>query len=350
MLELAHPWALLLLPLPLLMRLLPHHREQRDSVKVPFFATLLELSGEPPRQGAMVPRRRRAQTLLVCLMWLALVAAASKPEWVGAPVEQQREGRDLMVAVDLSGSMETRDFTLPGENGSEGERVNRLRAVKYVLGELASQREADRLGLIVFGSAAYLQTPFTADRAVWSQLLAETEIGMAGQSTVFGDAVGLAIKLFRDSDTDNRVLIVLTDGNDTGSRVPPVDAAKVAAAEGVRIYPVAIGDPAAAGEEALDMKTLRRVARITGGRDFQALDRDSLEQASQTIGELEPALYETVSFRPRHSLHWLPVALVALCYGLYHGWAALALWHRGGRRGWHRGRHRGDTRELIDAP
>lgn len=329
MLEFAQPWALLLLPLPLLMRRLPPHREQRDSVRVPFFRSLLELSGEPPRRGAQVPRRRRAQALLVTLMWLALVAAACGPEWVGPPLEQRREGRDLMVAVDLSGSMETRDFTLPpAAPGEAGKRVDRLRAVKYVLGELAARRAGDRLGLIVFGSAAYLQTPFTADSAVWSRLLAETDIGMAGPSTVFGDAIGLAIKLFRDSDTDNRVLVVLTDGNDTGSRVPPVEAARVAAAEGIRIYPIAVGDPAAAGEEALDLKTLRRVAEITGGRDFRALDRASLEQASRTIDALEPELYETVSFRPRHSLHWVPVAAVALCYGLYHGWAALTLWRR----------------------
>ncbi|MBN7797854.1 vWA domain-containing protein [Parahaliea mediterranea] len=323
MLELVHPWALALLPLPLLMRWLPAHREQRDSVKVPFFQTLLALSGERPREGAQVLRRRRLQTLLVASMWLALVAAASKPEWVGEPIEQQREGRDLMVAVDLSGSMETRDFTLP-----DGERVDRLEAVKYVLDRLARQRDSDRLGLIVFGSAAFLQTPFTPDQNVWSQLLAETRIGMAGQSTVFGDAIGLAIKLFLDSGSEHRVLVVLTDGNDTGSRVPPVDAARVAATEGIRIYPIAVGDPAAVGEDALDMQTLERVAQLTGGRAFQALDRASLEAASRTIAALEPALYETVSFRPRHSLHWLPVAAVSLLYGSYHGWAALLVWRQ----------------------
>ncbi len=323
MLEFVHPWALLLLPLPLLMRLLPAYREQRDSVKVPFFQVLLNLSGQRPRTGAEVPQRRALQSLLVSLMWLALVSAACKPEWVGAPVEQQREGRDLMVAVDLSGSMETQDFTLP-----DNSRIDRLQAVKYVLGELAQQRRSDRLGLIVFGSAAYLQTPFTAEQSVWSQLLEESRIGMAGQSTVFGDAIGLAIKLFQDSDAPHRVLIVLTDGNDTGSRVPPVDAAKVAAAEHIRIYPIAIGDPAAAGEEALDIETLDRVAEITGGKSFQALNRQALEAVSQTIGELEPAIYESVSFRPRHSLHWVPVALVSICYGTYHGIIALARWRR----------------------
>ena len=321
MLELAHPWALLLLPLPILMRLLPAYKESRDSVRVPFFNKLVELSEQRPDTGAMILRRDRAQRFLVSFMWLCLIVSATKPQWIGPPIEQQKSGRDLMIAVDLSGSMETRDFTLPN-----GNTVDRLQAVKQVLEDLAKQHASDRLGLIVFGDAAYLQTPFTDDHQVWTQLLAETEIGMAGQSTVFGDAIGLAIKLFKENNSDNRVLIVLTDGNDTGSTVPPVDAAKVAAANAIRIYTIAVGDPASAGEEALDMDTIKRVSQVTGGQDFQALDQQALRSAYQTIGELEPELYETVSFRPRQSLHWAPLGLALLLYTLYHGWA---IWRTG---------------------
>lgn len=321
MYELAHPWALALIALPLLMRLLPAYRESRDAVRVPFFNKLLELSEQRPQSGAMILRRDRFQLFLVGFMWLCLVLAAAQPEWVGAPVEQQKSGRDLMVAVDLSGSMETRDFELP-----DGDTVNRLQAVKQVLNELAQQRAMDRLGLIVFGSAAYLQTPFTDDHIVWAQLLAETEIGMAGQSTVFGDAIGLAIKLFRQSASDNRVLIILTDGNDTGSTVPPKDAAKVAAAYDIRIYTIAVGDPASVGEEALDLETLERVAELTGGQTFQALDQQELQLAYQTIAELEPDLYETISFRPRQSLHWLPISVAMIFYTLYHGFGNWRTW------------------------
>lgn len=315
MYELAHPWALSLVLLPLFMRMVPAYRESRDSIRVPFFNKLVELSEQRPGSGAVILRRDRVQRMLVAFMWLCLVLAAAKPEWVGAPIEQQKSGRDLMIAVDLSGSMETRDFTLP-----TGATANRLEAVKQVLAELAEQRASDRLGLIVFGSAAYLQTPFTDDHAVWKQLLAETDIGMAGQSTVFGDAIGLAIKLFRDSDSDNRVLIVLTDGNDTGSTVPPIDAAKVAAAHGIRIYTIAVGDPASAGEEELDIDTISRVSEVTGGQHFQALDQQELQRAYQSIAALEPRLYESVSFRPRHSLHWLPVGIAMVLYTLYHGY------------------------------
>jgi Ca-activated chloride channel homolog len=321
MIELVHPWALALLLLPLLMRPLPAYRESRDSVKVPFFDKLVELSKLRPQTGAMILPRDRAQRFLVNFMWLCLVLAAAKPQWIGPPIEQQKSGRDLMIAVDLSGSMQTRDFTLP-----DGRTVDRLEAVKQVLAELADQRASDRLGLIVFGSAAYLQTPFTDDHQVWEQLLAETEIGMAGQSTVFGDAIGLAIKLFKESESDNRVLIILTDGNDTGSTVPPVDAAKVAATYDIRIYTIAIGDPASVGEEALDTATIERVSEVSKGRDFQALDRDQLRQAYQTIGELEPELYETLSFRPRQSLHWVPVALSLCLYLIYHSLGAWQTW------------------------
>ncbi len=325
MFELVHPWALLLLPLPLLMRLLPTYKESRDSVRVPFFDKLVELSQQRPVTGAMVLRRDRAQRVLVNLTWLCLVLSAAKPQWIGPPVEQQKSGRDLMVAVDLSGSMEARDFTLP-----DGRTVDRLEAVKAVLAELSTQRASDRLGLIVFGDAAYLQTPFTDDHDVWSQLLAETEIGMAGQSTVFGDAIGLAIKLFQESNSDNRVLIMLTDGNDTGSTVPPVDAAKVAATADIRIYTIAIGDPATVGEEALDLDTIGRVSEVSGGQVFQALDQEALQRAYREIGQLEPELYESISFRPRQSLHWLPIGVALLLYTVYHGYGTWRTWREWG--------------------
>lgn len=322
-LELVHPWALVLLALPLVMRLLPAYKESRDSVRVPFFDKLVELSEQRPDTGAMILRRDRAQHFLVGFTWLCLVVAAAKPQWIGPPIEQQKSGRDLMIAVDLSGSMETRDFTLPN-----GETLGRLEAVKRGLENMANQRSTDRLGLIVFGSAAYLQSPFTDDHLVWAQLVADTEIGMAGQSTVFGDAIGLAIKLFKESDSDNRVLIMLTDGNDTGSTVPPIDAAKVAATFDIRIYTIAIGDPATIGEEALDVDTIRRVSEVTGGQDFQVLDREELRKAYQAIAELEPELYETISFRPRQSLHWAPVGLAVSLYLIYHSLGAWRVWRQ----------------------
>ena len=305
----AMPWAFLLLPLPLLMRRLAPYREAQSAVRVPFFERLLEASQARRERGAMIPDRRRSQRILVVLMWLALVVAVAKPQWVGDPVELQKAGRDLMIAVDLSGSMETQDFT-----NKNGDQVDRLVAVKSVLKRLADERPGDRLGLIVFGNQAFLQSPFTEDHKTWSTLLDETRIRMAGPSTALGDAVGLAIKLFRDADTENRVLLVLTDGNDTGSMVPPIDAARVAASEQIRIYPIAVGDPSAVGEEAIDKDTLSRMADVSGGQAFEALDREQLDEVFQLLDTLEPSVFESVTFRPQVDLHWLPLTLIVFIY------------------------------------
>ena len=308
-LEFANSWAFWLLPLPILMWWIPPYKETKDAVIAPFFERLLEASNAKRERGAMVLARRNTQRFLTLLMWVALVFAASKPIWLGAPIEQQKAGRDLMVAVDLSGSMEIEDFS-----SESGERVNRLDAVKNVLRRLVAERSGDRLGLIVFGNAAYLQSPFTEDHDTWLTLLEETRTRMAGPSTVFGDAIGLSIKLFDASDTEHRVLLVLTDGNDTGSTVPPVDAARVAARYNIKIYPIAIGDPAAVGEDAIDMATLNRVAEVTNGKAFIAEDREALQEVFELLGKLEPSVFEQISFRPKVDLHWLFVALLLSAY------------------------------------
>lgn len=310
MLEFTSPWAFVLLAMPLLVRwLTPPHRESQDSLQVPYFQRLVLLSGETPRSGASVLGRRRLQAIISVIGWCLLVAAAARPEWVGDPVKVEKSARDLMLALDLSGSMDAKDFR--DENSKP---MNRLAAAKLVLEDFAAQRDGDRLGLIVFGNAAYLQAPFTDDLTTWLTLLKESEVAMAGQSTALGDAIGLAISLFQASETANRVLIVLTDGNDTGSRVPPVDAASIAAANNVTIYTVAVGDPLTIGEEALDLETLETIARKTNGASFQALDAAALQNAYDEINRLEPAQYDSLSYRPRSSLFHFPLALFAILY------------------------------------
>ncbi len=310
MIELTSPWALLLVLIPLLVRFIfPAHKQSRDSVQVPFFARLVSLSGETPSMAASILQGRRIQTLALCISWACLVLAAAGPEWVGEPIEVKKSARDLMVAVDLSGSMEAEDFIT-----ADGKKVNRLQAVKSVLDEFSKRRDSDRLGLILFGSAAYLQVPFTTDRDTWLTLLNESEISMSGPSTAMGDAIGLAISHFENSATEHRVLLVLTDGNDTSSRVPPIDAARVASAHHVKVYTIAIGDPATVGEEAMDVETLQKVAEITHGAYFEALDREALESAYKHIDALEPQLYDTLSYRPRHSLFHYPLAVIAMLY------------------------------------
>jgi Ca-activated chloride channel family protein len=320
MIDFVYPWAFTLLALPLLVIwLVPVYKQTKSSVQVPYFTRLVNASGEKPQKGAVVINRNHVQRFITAVGWLCIVTAIAKPELIGPPILKQQSARDLMIAVDLSGSMEVEDFTT-----LNNETINRLEAVKLVLSEFVQGRTSDRLGLILFGDAPYLQAPFTNDIETWLQLLNETEIGLAGQSTAFGDAIGLAISVFENSlsedDTvhqksiDNRVLIVLTDGNDTSSSVPPIDAAKVAASYNIKIYTIAIGDPEAFGEDKVDMDVLNKISELTGGTTYQALNRAELNTVYKEIDLLEQQQFESLSFRPKTSIHYYPIAFAFVLY------------------------------------
>ncbi|WP_281223547.1 vWA domain-containing protein [Photobacterium sanguinicancri] len=330
--EFVHPYSFLLLPLPLLVYwFIPAYRTKKTAIKIPFFDTLMAVLGETPNQGASQLTPSWWQRVILIISWLLVITALAKPMILGKPQVREQFGRDVMVVVDLSGSMAETDFVATQDNPEKGiqagQRISRLAAAKQVLTDFANTRQGDRLGLILFGDAAFLQTPFTADQQAWLDLLQQTDVAMAGQSTHLGDAIGLAIKVFdqtyiQDQDQDQdpsqpareKVAIVLTDGNDTGSFVEPIEAAKVAGAKGVRIHMVAMGDPATVGEQALDMNTIKRVAALSGGQSFQALNQSELEQAYATIGELEPALYEATTYRPKQTIHHYLISAVVVIY------------------------------------
>jgi Ca-activated chloride channel family protein len=308
MLQFGFVWAFALIPAPLfILLLLPAYKERRTGVRTPFFRRMTRSLGLEPEPGAVVPRRNLAQWLLAPVVWGLLVTAVARPVWVEDPIERQQAARDLMLAVDLSGSMDTRDFFT-----ADDERISRLAAVRSVLDEFIARRGGDRIGLIVFGTAAYIQAPFTLDHDLVRLLLAETEVAMAGPQTMLGDAVGVAIKHFDAAETRDRVLVLLTDGNDTGSRVTPRKAAELAADHDITLYTVGVGDPASAGEAPLDAETLRSMSNATGGEFFTAADRDELATIYAQIDELEPEQLEVLSYRPRRQLfHWpLGAALV----------------------------------------
>lgn len=303
MLELAYPWVLLLLPAPLLaLWLLPIYREPRRGLRLPFFNQLAEAIGEVPAPGALVMRRGWLQWMVALLVWGLTLTALSRPQWVEDPIVRIDPARDLLMAVDLSGSMDTRDFVDP-----DGSRMDRLSAVKLVLGDFINRRAGDRLGLIVFGQAPYMQAPFTLDHDLVRLLLDESRVGMAGPQTMLGDAIGLAIKHFEHAETERRVLVLLTDGNDTGSRVPPGRAAEIAGERGIAIYTIGVGDPEAAGEAPLNVELLERIARGTGGAFFRADDRAQLEAVAAAIDVLEPSEVEVLSYRPRLPLFFWPL-------------------------------------------
>jgi Ca-activated chloride channel family protein len=206
--------------------------------------------------------------------------------------------------------MEAKDFTAP-----DGEKIDRLTAVKSVIDEFLERRQGDRVGLIVFGNAPFVQVPFTQDLDACRILLEETTVRMAGPRTVFGDAIGLGITLFERSEVEDRVIIALTDGNDTGSTVPPAEAAKIAKDQDVMIHVIGVGDPTTTGEDALDEDALTTVASTTGGQYFHANDRDELESIYTELDRIDSRDIESESYRPRRDLFYWPLAamLVLSC-------------------------------------
>lgn len=328
MLHFAYPWLfLLLLPLPwLVRRFLPPRLQTVLAVHVPFVDRILKAGGSHSITREAVQTMGRL--LVPTMIWLLVVIALARPQWLEAPISRDQPTRDLLLLVDLSGSMHQEDFT-----NMKGNKVDRLQAVKEVLGEFLLRRQGDRVGLVVFGSAPFLQAPFSTDLNLVKQLLEETAVAMAGPRTAFGDAMGLGVTLFAQSDAPAKTIIALTDGNDTESQVPPVEAARVAHERGIRIYTVAIGDPTTVGEEKLDQTTLRSVAEATGGSFFFAGNRQNLETIYQQLDALETRQVKVVSYRPRRDLFYWPI-LLALLLSLGEQAIKLLRWHptRAGRR------------------
>jgi len=306
--SMAWPWLLLLAPLPWLLRLLLPASPSGDlqALRVPWFSAVAG-----GKAGWM---RRPWLALVAALIWLLLLFAASRPQWIGEIESLPVSGRDLLLAVDISGSMDTQDMIL------NKTAVNRLKVVKRVAGEFIKRRHGDRVGLILFGSRAYLQTPLTFDTETTATLLDESEIGLAGRETAIGDAIGLAVKRLRDDAASDRVLVLLTDGANTSGEVQPLQAAEFAARDGLTVYTVGVGademmvqdffgsrvvNPSAD----LDEDTLRTIAEQTGGRYFRARDAKGLEKIYEILDELEPVESDVEIIRPVDELFYWPMGL-----------------------------------------
>jgi Ca-activated chloride channel family protein len=311
MISLAFPYALLALPLPyLLWRFAPPYRSRTPALRLPFFRQLTAAAGVEAGPGATELRRTRLQGIAAIAIWLCLVTAMARPEQLGEPIQIESAGRDLILAIDISGSMDTVDMAT-----ESGPPEQRLAVVQRVVRQFVAEREGDRVALIAFGSNAYLQAPPTEDLETVTTLLDQTQVGMAGPHTALGDAIGLAIRTFETSEVDDRLLVLLTDGNDTASAMSPVSAAAIAADRGVQIITVAVGDPDATGEDRVDLATLRSIASSTGGASYYATDSDALADIYAQIDALAPRDVQVISQRPRSPLaHWLLAA--ALLIGL----------------------------------
>lgn len=314
MYRLDYPWLLALLPLPLLIWWLwPPYREDQESVRVPFFEGMTRMAGLQPSPGSVVLKSNWFQRMGAALCWALLVLAAARPEFVEPPIQRIESGRDMLLALDISQSMEAADYRAPN-----GKLIPRVDAVKQVVADFIRKRTGDRIGIILFGAAAYPQAPLTLDHEACLALLDQTEAGMAGPRTMIGDAIGLAIKLFDSSKAKERVLILLTDGNDTGSRMPPGKAADIAKSKGVLIHTISIGDPSATGEDRVDLKAMRDIASRTGGRMFEGQDQGQLEQVYATIDKITPQNFKTLSYRPHRPLFLYPLAAATTILLAYH--------------------------------
>jgi len=313
MIDFLWPWMFAALPLPLVTRYLLRPQQLDDAaLRVPSVARFDAVALS--RRG--LQRSRWIALVLAWLAWTCLVAAAARPQFTGEPISLPSTGRDLMLAVDISGSMNTEDMEIGGHT------ENRLAAVKDVVTDFITHRTGDRVGLILFGTNAYLQAPLTFDLATVEELLDEAPVGIAGGKTAIGDAIGLAVKRLRTRPTGSRVLILLTDGANNVGEVPPEKAAELARAEGVRIYTVGVGAeelkvPGFWGEIGgrivnpsadLDAKSLQQIADTTGGRFFRARDTKELSQIYDLLDAIEPAQQDARTFRPVKALFFYPLA------------------------------------------
>jgi Ca-activated chloride channel homolog len=309
MITLDWPWVLAALPLPWLSRWLPPVRETFGAaLRLPFYP---ELQVEATTGAKHHPWLR---LLIAVLAWVLLVLAAARPQWVGDPMGLPVAGRDLMLALDISGSMAEEDYEL------NGRAVSRLAAVQAVASDFVQRRNRDRLGLILFGTQAYLQTPLTFDGATVATMLKDAVVGLAGRETAIGDAIALGVKRLLEQPEGNRVLVLLTDGANTTGSLDPLDAAKLAAQAKVRIHTIGMGGGDVGirtvfgirlmrqGSDA-DPATLKQIAQITGGRFLSATNSEQLEAVYAELDRLEPNERAQQTYRPQRALFVWPASI-----------------------------------------
>jgi len=322
-LQFATWWAVFFLPLPwLVYRFIPAASNTGAALKVPFYDAVHQMQGRSRLRGG------KGRSIWMTLCWLLLIIAAMRPQLIGQNHDVPVSGRDLMMAVDVSGSMKARDMYF------QGQQQDRLTAVKRVAGEFIRQRVGDRIGLILFGTRAYLQAPLSLDRETVNLLLQESAIGIAGEKTAIGDAIGLGLKRLKDRPGSDRVMILLTDGANTAGVTHPVEAARLASVAGLRIYTIGVGaGPVgfqggissflrASGH--LDEEVLKAIAEQTGGRYFLATDANSLESIYRLIDQLEPVAEEESNLRPVKELFYWPLACVLILTMLWAARSALS--------------------------
>ncbi|MNS55290.1 von Willebrand factor type A domain protein [compost metagenome] len=303
------PWAYWLLPVPLIVWLLyPPKKYKAASLRFPSFDRLHEASGIRTKKGTRILHRSLLQFISMWVVWVLIIVAFADPRLIGKPDKKIITSRSFLITADISNSMGTTDWSVNGHAAS------RWTAVRSVMNEFIQRREGDRMGLVLFASQPFLQTPFTPDLSVVKTLLNESDVGMAGQVTAIGDAIGLGIKLFRSDTLKTKVMLLLTDGVDAGTNISPLDAAFAAARDGIIIYTIGIGQHQRFGSD-LDEGTLQGIAARTGGKYFRAYNHQSLEQVYKTLDQLQPIKFTEEQYKPVTELYFIPLS-AALALGV----------------------------------
>ena len=317
MIEWLWPLAFLLTPAPFLVRwLIKASRKKQPALTVPSLEGFSGLSSNESFSATL----STVKLIILWLAWILLIAAVARPQWVGEMVSLPTTGRDLMLAIDISGSMATEDMQV------NNEYVDRLSVVKAVISQFLDARKGDRVGLVLFGTNAYVQAPLTFDLKSVKKLMIEAPVGIAGGKTAIGDAIGLTVKRLRERQNQEKVVILLTDGANNVGEIPPIKAAELASVDGIKIYTIGVGAeemrvPSLFGSLAgrttnpsadLDEETLSKIAEATQGRYFRAKDTNTLAQIYELIDKLEPIEQEPETYRPFQVLYYWPLG-ISLC-------------------------------------
>ncbi|MDC0864763.1 VWA domain-containing protein [Rickettsiaceae bacterium] len=319
----AWPWMISLLPIPVIAwYFLPQDRnansDRSPEILFPYVNRIAKAFSK--NQISTTDKFKEWFVILLSLLWFFLVLALMQPQWLDHMEYNRQKGYDIMLAVDISNSMEALDFA------TKTQKRSRIDVTKEVVSNFADARKGDRLGLILFGEYAYLQVPMTFDTLAVSKMLNNSATGMAGARTAIGDAIGMAAKEIRGRNDKSRVMILLTDGSDNSSNIPPLEAGKIAKHYDIRIYTIGIGSTdglvpypdqfggAAMVQIDMDEDMLKEISDMTGGQYFKATDKNALENIYKKINELEKIEINEFEYKIQKSLYRYPLGIACLLF------------------------------------
>ncbi|MGB0806521.1 MAG: VWA domain-containing protein [Salibacteraceae bacterium] len=307
--EIAYQWVFWMFPIPFILYwIIPPMRMKSASLRYPNFLKAQSYTQQKPRNSAWVRKRNFLVWIGLVLIWTSILAALSSPQLVGKPEMKVKTSRNFLIVADISFSMSQKDWVI------DGKKARRWDAVKSVMHEFIAKRKGDRMGLIFFGSSAYIQAPFTPDLAVVDQMLEEADVGYAGQMTHIGKAIVKGMEMFDNDTLETKVMLVITDGVDAGTDILPLDAADLARQDSILIYTIGIGEPNRAGSD-LDEATLIEISELTRAKYFRGKDANELEKIYSELDKLEPIEFEEEQNKPVTLLYYYPLG-VAIIMGL----------------------------------